>query len=144
MYKTTAEEGKTSSNIYLILGGILGHGGAANPIISKCVNTGKILAAHDGTLDWDDATNNMKIDYSKTMQYRGALVGHGNTKLRVENCKVGGYVGAVKGGDGDDKYEASVLHKLNNDTADRYYWERWTNGYTTKQKYSNLEFIDVQ
>ena len=144
MYKTTTEEGKTSSNIYLILGGILGHGGAANPIISKCVNTGKILAAHDGTLDWDDATNNMKIDYSKTMQYRGALVGHGNTKLRVENCKVGGYVGAVKGGDGDDKYEASVLHKLNNDTADRYYWERWTNGYTTKQKYSNLEFIDVQ
>ena len=144
MYKTTAEEGKTSSNIYLILGGILGHGGATNPIISKCVNTGKILAAHDGTLDWDETANNMVIDYSKTMQYRGALVGHGHKSLRVEDCKVGGYVGAVKGGDGADRYEASVQHKLTNDANDRYYWERWANGYTTKQKYSNLEFIDVE
>lgn len=126
------------------MGGILGHGGATNPIISKCVNTGKILASHDGTLNWDETANNMVVDYSKTMQYRGALVGQGNKSLRVENCKVGGYVGAVKGGDGADRYEASVQHKLNNDANDRYYWERWVNGYTTKQKYSNLEFIDVE
>lgn len=60
-------------------------------------------------------------------------------KLRVENCQVGGAVGAVKGGDGADKYEPSVLHKLTNIEGDTYYYARWAHGYT-KPIYTALSF----
>ncbi len=144
-YKTTRETGETTSNIYVLLGGIAGNGGGKNSIIKNCTNTGKLLASHDTNNDWDVANNKWTVGNgtSKNYQYRSAIVGNPNKNLVVENCKVGGYVGVVKGGDGEDKYEATVLHKLTNDSSDTYYWNRWGHGYTTP-KYVNCEYIDAE
>ena len=144
-YKTTKETGEATGNIYILLGGIAGNGGGKNSTIKNCTNTGKILAAHDTNNDWDAANNKWTVgnNVSKSYSYRSAIVGNPNKNLVVENCKVGGYVGVVKGGDGEDKYEATVLHKLTNDSADTYYWNRWGHGYTTP-KYVNCEYIDAE
>lgn len=144
-YKTTKETGEATGNIYILLGGIAGNGGGANSTIKNCTNTGKILAAHDTNNDWDAANNKWTVgnNVSKSYSYRAAIIGNPNKDLKIENCKVGGYVGVVKGGDGEDKYEATVLHKLTNDSSDTYYWNRWGHGYTTP-KYVNCEYIDVE
>ncbi len=144
-YQTTRETGETTSNIYILLGGIAGNGGGTNSTIKNCTNTGMLLASHDTNNDWNAASNKWTVGNgtSKNYQYRAAIVGNPNKNLVVENCKVGGYVGVVKGGDGEDKYEATVLHKLTNDSSDTYYWNRWGHGYTTP-KYVNCEYIDVE
>ena len=144
-YKTIRETGESTSNIYILLAGIAGNGGGKNSIIKNCTNTGKLLAAHDANNDWDAANNKWLVGNgtSKNYSYRAAIVGNPNKDLKVENCKIGGYVGVVKGGDGEDKYEATVLHKLTNDSSDTYYWNRWGHGYTTP-KYVNCEYIDVE
>jgi hypothetical protein len=140
-YKTTKETGEATGNIYILLGGIAGNGGGANSIIKNCTNTGKILAAHDTNNDWDAANNKWTVgnNVSKSYSYRSAIIGNPSAKLKVENCQVGGAVGAVKGGDGADKYEPSVLHKLTNIEGDTYYYARWAHGYT-KPIYTALSF----
>lgn len=141
LYKTTRETGETSSNIYLLLGGIIGNGGGAKAIIKNCTNTGNVMAAHDGTLQYNESTKAWTTDLNVTASYRGIIGGYPVAALRVENCKIGGGVGAVKGGTGDDRYEPSVLHKLNNIEGDTYYWYRWLHGYTKVPAYSGLTFI---
>ena len=139
-YKTARELGETTSNIYIVLGGIIGNGGGAKPVISNCVSRGKILAAHDGTLVYDDATKNWVINLETTASYRAAIAGNCNTALVVKNCKVAGAVGVVKGGDGEDRYDATILHELNNTEGDTYYWYRWLHGYNQIPKYSGMSF----
>ena len=145
LYKTDKELGASTSNIYILLAGIAGNGGGPSAVIKNCTNTGKMLAAHDTNNDWDAANNKWTVgnNVSKSYSYRAAIVGNPSKDLKIENCKVGGYVGVVKGGDGEDKYEATVLHKLTNDPADTYYWNRWGHGYTTP-KYVNCEYLDVE
>ncbi|MBQ6585075.1 MAG: hypothetical protein IIX42_08020, partial [Alistipes sp.] len=78
-------------------------------------------------------------------QYRAALVGNiksANT-VTVKDCKVGGCVGKVKGGTGNDRYDADVVHNLVNTDGD-YYFERWRHAYTVSPKYSNITYLDVQ
>lgn len=141
LYKTIRETGESTSNIYVLLGGIAGNGGGANSTIKNCINTGNLLASHDTNNVWDDTKGNWNVGNgkSKSYQYRSAIIGNPNAALKVENCKVGGAVGAVKGGDGDDKYEPSVLHKLTNIEGDTYYYARWAHGYT-KPIYTALSF----
>ncbi len=143
-YKTGRENGTTTSNIYILLGGIAGNGGGTNSIIKNCTNTGKLLASHDTNNVWDDAKGNWSVGNgtSKNYQYRAAIVGNPNKNLKIENCKIGGYVGSVKGGDGDDKYSAVELHKLTDVAGDTYYFERWGHGYT-KPIYSGCTYIDA-
>jgi hypothetical protein len=138
---TGRESGTTKSNIYILLGGIAGNGGGANSVIKNCINTGNLLASHDTNNDWDDTKGNWSVGngVSKNYQYRSAIIGNPSAKLKVENCQVGGAVGAVKGGDGADKYEPSVLHKLTNIEGDTYYYARWAHGYT-KPIYTALSF----
>ena len=144
-YKTAKETGDSTGNIYILLAGIAGNGGGANSTIKNCTNTGKMLAAHDVNNVWDAANNKWTVgnNVSNSYSYRAAIVGNPNANLKLDGCKVGGYVGVVKGGDGEDKYEATVLHKLTNDPSDTYYWNRWGHGYTTP-KYVNCEYIDVE
>lgn len=140
-YMTGRESGTTTSNIYILLGGIAGNGGGTKSVIKNCINTGNLLASHDTNNDWDDTKGNWSVGngVSKNYQYRSAIIGNPNKALRVENCQVGGAVGAVKGGDGADKYEPSVLHKLTNIEGDTYYYARWAHGYT-KPVYTALSF----
>ena len=51
-----------------------------------------------------------------------------------------GAVGVVKGGDGEDRYDATILHELNNTEGDTYYWYRWLHGYNQIPKYSGMSF----
>lgn len=143
-YKTGRENGTTTSNIYILLGGIAGNGGGPSATIKNCTNTGKLLASHDTNNVWDDAKGNWSVGNgtSKNYQYRAAIVGNPHAKLKIENCKIGGYVGSVKGGDGEDKYTAVELHKLTDVAGDTYYFERWGHGYT-KPIYSGCTYIDA-
>ena len=52
--------------------------------------------------------------YATTLQYRSAICGNPNKAVVVKNCKVGGAIGVVKGGDGEDRYDATILHPLTN------------------------------
>ena len=56
----------------------------------------------------------------------------------------GGGIGVVKGGDGEDRYTASVIHPLTNVEGDTYYWAYWLTGYTTPAAYSGMEFYQAQ
>ena len=144
LFKTARETGDTTSNIYVLLSGIIGNGGGAKCVISNCESRGKLLAAHDATLQYDDANKNWVIDQNTTVEYRATIAGNCNKSLVVKDCKIGGYVGVVTGGDGENKYEASVLHKLNNTEGDTYYYYRWLHGYNVIPKYSGMSFIDVE
>ncbi len=142
LYKTARELNETTSNVYLLLGGIIGNGGDAKSVIDNCTNTGKLLAAHDGTLEYDEAKTNWVVNQDTTVEYRAAIAGYPNKALPIKNCKIGGSVGVVKGGDGADKYEASVEHKLNNTAGDTYYWERWIDGYSSNPPISDCSFVE--
>lgn len=149
LHKTTKEDGKTNSNVYVLLGGILGNSNRKSTdsgeiIISNCTYKGEALSSHDANNDWDP--ENGKWVVGNNYQYRAAIVGnikHANT-ITVQDCKVGGYVGQVKGGTDTDRYEAAVKHKLVNDVNDTYHFERWRHGYTVSPQYSNITYVDVQ
>ena len=149
LHKTTKEDGKTTSNVFVLLGGILGNSNRKSTdsgeiIISNCTYKGEALSSHDTNNDWD--SENGKWVVGNNYQYRAAIVGnikHANT-ITVQDCKVGGYVGQVKGGTDTDRYEAAVKHKLVNDVNDTYHFERWRHGYTVSPKYSNITYVDVQ
>ena len=149
LHKTTKEDGKTTSNVFVLLGGILGNSNRKSTdsgeiIISNCTYKGEALSSHDTNNDWD--SENGKWVVGNNYQYRAAIVGnikHANT-ITVQDCKVGGYVGQVKGGTDTDRYEAAVKHKLVNDVNDTYHFERWRHGYTVSPQYSNITYVDVQ
>lgn len=149
LHKTTKEDGTTTSNVYVLLGGILGNSNRKSTdsgeiIISNCTYKGEVLSSHDANNDWD--SENGKWVVGNNYQYRAAIVGnikHANT-ITVQDCKVGGYVGQVKGGTDTDRYEAAVKHKLVNDVNDTYHFERWRHGYTVSPQYSNITYVDVQ
>ena len=143
--KTTTElAGGTGANTYILLTGILGTGGGAKALIEGCTNTGSMLASHDDLLAWNDNKTGFVVDYATTLQYRSAICGNPNKAVVVKNCKVGGAIGVVKGGDGEDRYDATLLHPLTNVEGDTYYWNYWLTGYTTPAVYSGMEFYAAQ
>ena len=142
MAKTLKELDPSKGNIYVILGGIVGGTSATTPEVTNCVSKGYILASHDATNDWD-ATNGKWI-VGNNYQYRAAIYGNCKGGQKNSNCQVGGYVGQVKGGTGDDRYEAAVKHKLVNDENDTYHFKRWVFGYTTVPDLSTVTYVDVQ
>ena len=150
LYKTTTElldDPSKGANTYILLAGIVGGGGGAKALIEGCTNTGDMLASHDDLLEWNaDKTAFVanKNTYATTLQYRSAICGNPGAALPVKNCKVGGGIGVVKGGDGEDRYTASVIHPLTNVEGDTYYWAYWLTGYTTPAAYSGMEFYQAQ
>jgi hypothetical protein len=143
--KTTTElAGGTGANTYILLAGIVGTGGGAKALIENCTNTGNMLASHDDVLEWNANKTAFVVNYATTLQYRAAIAGNPNKALPIKNCKVGGGIGVVKGGDGEDRYDASVLHTLNNTEGDTWYWKYWLTGYTTPAVYSGMEFYAAQ
>ena len=95
-------------------------------------------------LAWNDNQTGVVVNYATTLQYRSAICGNPKAALPVKNCKVGGGIGVVKGGDGEDRYTASVIHPLTNVEGDTYYWNYWLTGYTTAAAYSGMEFYQAQ
>ena len=116
----------------------------AKALIEGCTNTGDMLASHDDLLAWNDNKTGFVVNYATTLQYRSAICGNPKAALPVKNCKVGGGIGVVKGGDGEDRYTASVIHPLTNTEGDTYYWAYWLTGYTTAAAYSGMEFYQSQ
>ena len=150
MAMTAKETGASTSNIYTLLSGIVGNAGGTTPQVTNCVSKGYILASHDAVNDWD-ATNGKWIAgiskgtvLSKNFQYRTAIFGNCKANQPNSNCKVGGYVGTVKGGTGDDRYDPDVTHKLVNTENDTYHFKRWVFGYTTVPDLSTVTYVDVQ
>ena len=144
--KTTTElldDPSKGANTYILLAGIVG-GGGAKALIEGCTNTGSMLASHDDLLAWNDNKTGFVVNYATTLQYRSAICGNPNKAVVVKNCKVGGAIGVVKGGDGEDRYDATILHPLTNVEGDTYYWNYWLTGYTTPAVYSGMEFYAAQ
>lgn len=142
--KTARETGVSTANTYVLLTGVIGGGGGAKALIENCTNTGKILAAHDTLLELNDDKNGFVVNLDATTEYRSSIAGNPKAALVVKNCKAGGYIGVAKGGTGDDRYDATTLHKLNDTEGDTYYWKYWLTGYTTAANYSDMEFVDAQ
>lgn len=151
LYPTLKEVDSSKGNIFILLGGILGNSNNTTTddsvIISNCTYKGKSLSSHDALNTWDSETGMWSVGNNKSAnyQYRAALVGNiksANT-VTVKDCKVGGCVGKVKGGTGNDRYDADVVHNLVNTDGD-YYFERWRHAYTVSPKYSNITYLDVQ
>ena len=125
---------------YVLIGGLVGSGGGELPVISNGVSVGNILASHDRELEYDEYKGSWIADMSTTTQYRGVLCGNVSKKQLIRNCKVGGAVGSVTGGSGEDRYRPQTLHTLNDTEGDPYYWQRWVQGYTTVSVYESLDF----
>lgn len=142
--KTARETGASTANTYVLLAGVVGTGGGAKALIENCTNTGKMLAAHDTLLELNEAKTAYVVNLDATTEYRAAIAGNPNRALPIKNCKAGGYIGTVKGGTGEDRYEADILHKLNDTEGDTYYWKYWLTGYTTPAVYSDMSFVDVE
>ena len=142
MAKTAKELDPSKGNIYTLLGGIVGNTAATTPQVTNCVSKGYLLASHDATNDWDAA--NGKWIVGNNYQYRAAIYGNCKNNQQNSNCQVGGYVGTVKGGTGDDRYNADIKHKLVNDENDTYHFKRWVFGYTTVPDLSTVTYVDVQ
>lgn len=143
LYKTKSEVAG-SGDIYVCLGGIIGGGGGSKATISNCTFTGRSLAAHDAVLEYDETNKTWIKATTTTVEYRGAICSNCSAALTVEDCTVGGYIGVVKGGTGDDRYDATTLHKLVDDEDDPFYYYRWLHGYINVPKYSNITYLDVQ
>ena len=140
LYSTAREEGSSSRHTYVLIGGLVGSGGGELPVISNGVSVGNILASHDRELEYDEYKGSWIADMSTTTQYRGVLCGNVSKKQLIRNCKVGGAVGSVTGGSGEDRYRPQTLHTLNDTEGDPYYWQRWVQGYTTVSVYESLDF----
>lgn len=143
LYKTKSEVAG-SGDIYVCLGGIFGGGGGSKATISNCTFTGRCLAAHDAVLEYDETNKTWIKATTTTVEYRGAICSNCSAALTVKDCTVGGYIGVVKGGTGDDRYDATTLHKLVDDEDDPFYYYRWLHGYINVPKYSNITYVDVQ
>ena len=128
--------------VYILLTGIVGTGGGAKALIDGCTNTGNMLASHDDLLEWNADKTGFVVNYATTLQYRSAITGNPKAALVVKNCKVGGGIGVVKGGTGDDRYDVTTLHTLNNTEGDTWYWKYWLTGYTTAANYSDMSFAE--
>jgi hypothetical protein len=137
---TAYEPGAGASNIYVLLGGIMGSGGGADVAISNCISAGTLLTTHNRLMDYDEWEQSWIINKDVTTEYRGAIAGNINKNQIVTKCSVGGSVGVVKGGDGDDKYSATELHDLVDVEGDDYYWRRWLHGYKNVPTYSRMSF----
>ena len=149
---TTSETpiGKDAGNKLVYLGGLFGNVGGNKPEVTNCVSIGYLLASHDTNNDWENGKwkvsvnndNDTGVPYN--LQYRGAFVGNTNTGLIVKDCQVGCYVGAVKGGDGTDRYDASVSHKLVNSENDTYHYMRWISATYNMPTMTNITYVAVQ
>ncbi len=137
---TAYESRAGASNIYVLLGGIMGSGGGADVAISNCISAGKLLTTHNRLMDYDEWEQSWIINKDVTTEYRGAIAGNINKNQIVTKCSVGGSVGVVKGGDGDDKYSATEQHDLVDVEGDDYYWRRWLHGYKNVPTYSRMSF----
>ncbi|MBR2115629.1 MAG: hypothetical protein IJ942_01255 [Alistipes sp.] len=149
---TTSETpiGKDAGNKLVYLGGLFGNVGGNKPEVTNCVSIGYLLASHDTNNDWENGTWKVSVNNANdtgvpnNLQYRGAIVGNTNTGLKVKDCQVGCYVGAVKGGDGTDRYDASVSHKLVNSENDTYHYMRWISATYNMPTMTNITYVDVQ
>ena len=142
--------GAEAGNKLVYLGGLFGNVGGSKPEVTNCVSIGYLLASHDTNNDWEDGKWKVSVNNANdtgapnNLQYRGAIVGNTNTGLKVKDCKVGCYVGAVKGGDGTDRYDASVSHKLVNSENDTYHYMRWISATYNMPTMTNITYVDVQ
>ena len=142
MAKTAKELDPSKGNIYTLVGGIVGNAAATTPQVTNCVSKGYLLASHDATNDWDATSGKWIV--GNNYQYRAAIYGNCKNNQQNSNCQVGGYVGTVKGGTGDDRYNADIKHKLVDTENDTYYFKRWVFGYTTVPDLSTVTYVDVQ
>lgn len=138
----TATEKNSSGNCYTLVAGIIGNAAGATPTVNKCVSKGYLLASHDAVNDWDAEGKVWVV--GKNYQYRAAIFGNCITGQPNTNCKVGGYVGVVKGGDGDDRYTATTVHKLVETENDTYDFKRWASGFKYAPDLTTLTYVDVQ
>ena len=146
MAKTLKELDPSKGNIFTLLSGIVGNAGGNKPNVTNCVSKGYILATHDAVNDWDAENGKWKAgnNISKNYQYRTAIFGNCVAGQPNSNCQVGCYVGTVKGGTGDDRYEPAVTHKLVDTENDTYYFKRWVFGYTNIPDLSSVTYVNVQ
>ena len=144
MAQTAREDGTTTVNVYTLVAGIVGNTGGTTANVTNCVSKGYLLTSHDAVNTWQD--NNWYVGNGKSniYQYRAAIFGNCSNGQPNSNCQVGGYVGQVKGGTGDDRYEAAVKHKLVDDENDTYHFKRWVYGYNTIPDLSTITYVDVQ
>ena len=142
--------GAEAGNKLVYLGGLFGNVGGSKPEVTNCVSIGYLLASHDTNNDWEDGKWKVSVNNANdtgapnNLQYRGAIVGNTNTGLKVKDCQVGCYVGAVKGGDGTDRYDASVSHKLVNSENDTYHYMRWISATYNMPTMTNITYVAVQ
>ena len=138
----TAKENGASGNFYTLVAGIIGNAAGTTPTVNKCVSKGYLLASHDAVNDWNAESKIWVV--GNNYQYRAAIFGNCKAGQPNTNCKVGGYVGVVKGGDGDDRYTATTVHKLVETEDDTYDFKRWASGYIYAPDLTTLTYVDVQ
>ena len=143
---TAADLGLTSTNMYVVMGGIMGAGGCAVVTVVDCESTGKVLAAKDDLHLWT-ANETWDVTGKANYVYRAALVAHPNAALVCTDNKIGGYIGTIADQDPTsseaevtvdgvaytyDKlaYTDGTLHALVNDSSSDWYWKKWRHGYT--------------
>ena len=137
----TATEKNSSGNFYTLVAGIIGNVAGTTPTVNKCVSKGYLLASHDAVNDWNAEGKVWVV--GNNYQYRAAIFGNCKTNQPNTNCKVGGYVGVVKGGDGDDRYTATTVHKLVETEDAIYNFKRWASGYVYAPALTTLTYVDV-
>ena len=138
----TATEKNSSGNFYTLVAGIIGNAAGKTPTVNKCVSKGYLLASHDAVNDWNAEGKVWVV--GKNYQYRAAIFGNCKAGQPNTDCKVGGYVGVVKGGDGDDRYTATTVHKLAETEDAIYNFKRWASGYVYAPDLTTLTYVDVQ
>ena len=138
----TATEKNSSGNFYTLVAGIIGNAAGTTPTVNKCVSKGYLLASHDAVNDWDAEGKVWVV--GNNYQYRAAIFGNCKTGQPNTNCKVGGYVGVVKGGDGDDRYTATTVHELVETEDAIYNFKRWASGFKYAPDLTTLTYVDVQ
>ena len=144
MAKTVKELDSSKGNIYTLVAGIVGNAGGAKPNVTNCVSKGYLLTSHDAVNTWENGNWKVGNNVSNIYQYRAAIFGNCVANQPNSNCQVGGYVGQVKGGTGDDRYDAAVTHKLVNNENDTYHFKRWVYGYNKIPDLSTITYVDVQ
>lgn len=138
----TATEKNSSGNFYTLVAGIIGNAAGTTPTVNKCVSKGYLLASHDDVNDWNAEGKVWVV--GNNYQYRAAIFGNCKTGHPNTNCQVGGYVGVVKGGDGDDRYTATTVHKLVETEDAIYNFKRWASGYVYAPALTTLTYVDVE
>ena len=157
---TAADLGLTTTNMYVVIGGIQGSHGCAGTTVVDCVSTGKVLAAKDDLHLWT-TSETWDVQNKTNYVYRAALVAHPNKNLVCNNNQIGGYIGTIADKDPDTSeaeatvggvtytyeklaYTDGTLHALVNDSTSDWYWKKWRHGYTATPATSKSTTTFVQ